>query len=146
MSPLEQEIIRRKLALIAGNLKALEPIASMSEEEYSGDFYKRKAGERILQEVIESAIDINTHVIVEKGAMVPESYFESFIRLGEMQVIPADLAVSLAPSAGLRNRLVHEYDLIEDSLVLKSMKTALVLYTRYVKEVHERLGDVYHQM
>ena len=53
MSPVEKEIIRRKLAVIIENLKALEPIASMTAREYIEDFYKRKAAERLLQELIE---------------------------------------------------------------------------------------------
>jgi hypothetical protein len=34
MSPLEQEIVRRKLAIIMENLQALEPIKAMSVGEY----------------------------------------------------------------------------------------------------------------
>ena len=34
MSPLDEEILRRKLAVILENLKALEPIENMTEEEY----------------------------------------------------------------------------------------------------------------
>jgi hypothetical protein len=47
VSPVEKEIIRRKLAVIIENLKALEPIGSMAREEYIEDFYKRKATERV---------------------------------------------------------------------------------------------------
>ena len=67
MSPIEVEIIRRKLAIIAENLNALEPIENVSREEYIKDVYKRKATERLLQELIEAAIDINTHIIVNTG-------------------------------------------------------------------------------
>jgi len=90
------------------NLKALEPIENMTKKEYIEDLYKRKATERLLQELIEAAIDINTYVIVQKGNKVPDDYYESFIKAGELKIISADLAEKLAPSAGLRNRLVHE--------------------------------------
>lgn len=49
MSPVEEEIIRRKLALIIACLNALEPIKGMSVDEYLGDLYKRKAAERLMQ-------------------------------------------------------------------------------------------------
>ena len=135
MSPLEKEIIRKKLAIIVENLKALHPIKDISSEEYLKDIYKRKATERLLQELIEAAIDINTHIIVQTGSIAPEDYYESFIKLGEMKIISVDLAKKLAPSAGLRNRLVHEYDLLDHSLVLEAVGMADELYSEYIKEI-----------
>jgi len=135
MSPLEKEIIRRKLAVIIENLKALEPIAAMTREEYIEDFYKRKATERLLQELIEAAIDINTHILVQADNTVPDDYYESFVKTGELKIISQDLAGKLAPSAGLRNRLVHEYDLLEHSLVLDAVRMAQDIYSQYVKEI-----------
>jgi len=41
----------------------------------------------------------------------------------------------LAPSAGLRNRLVHEYDRLEHQMVLEAVRSALGLYPQYVKEI-----------
>lgn len=124
MSPIEEEIIRRKLVTIVENLKALEPIANMTKREYIEDFYKRKATERLLQELIEAAIDINTYLIVQAGHSVPDDYYESFIKAGEIKIISSDLAEKLAPSAGLRNRLVHEYNMLEHSMVLDAVHRA----------------------
>ena len=42
MSPVEEEIIRRKLATIVENLKALEPIGKMTLKEYVQELYKKK--------------------------------------------------------------------------------------------------------
>lgn len=68
-------------------------------------------------------------MIVGLGATVPDSYFESFLELGSLHVMDGHLARSLAPSAGLRNRLVHEYDDIDDAIVYDSVKQAMRLYT-----------------
>jgi len=140
MSPVEKDIVRKKLAVIIDNLKALEPIKGMSMADYIEDIYKRKAAERLLQELIEAAIDINTHIIVQIGNPAPDDYYESFIKLGELKVLGAGLAEKLAPSAGLRNRLVHEYDLLEHSLVLNAVKMAEELYPEYVKKVENYLS------
>jgi uncharacterized protein YutE (UPF0331/DUF86 family) len=137
MSPVEAGIIRRKLAAIVENLKALEPIARMTQRQYLDDLYKRKATERLLQELIETAIDINTYIIVQTGQTVPDDYYESFIKAGALQVISSDLAEKLAPSAGLRNRLVHEYNRLEHSVVLDAVKKAEELYTEYVRQVKD---------
>lgn len=137
MSPVDKEIIRRKLAVIVENLDALAAIRDMTISDYITDLYRRKAAERLLQELIEAAIDINTHIIVQTGNTPPDDYYESFIKAGQLAVMPADLAIKLAPSAGLRNRLVHEYDLLEHSRVLEAVRTAEELYPVYVKEIED---------
>jgi len=139
MSPMEIEIIRRKLAVIVENLKALEPIKGMGTDEYLQDLYKRKATEKLLQELIEAAIDINVHMIVAKGYHVPDDYYESFMKAGELEIISPNLARKLAPSAGLRNRLVHEYDRLEHTMVLKAVDMAEELFPRYVKAINDYL-------
>lgn len=140
MSPIEEGIIRRKLAVIVECLKALNPIKGMALDDYIGDIYKRKAAERLMQELIEAAIDINTHVIIHTGSAPPEDYYESFIKLGEIKVISKTLAEKLAPSAGLRNRLVHEYDTLKDPIILKAIGMAEELYPKYVKEIERYIS------
>ncbi len=140
MSPIEAEIVRRKLAVMIENLKTLEPIKGMNADEYLQDLYKRKATERLLQELIEAAIDINVHMIVATGHTVPDDYYESFIRAGELKIISLDLAQKLAPSAGLRNRLVHEYDRLDHSMVLKAVNMAEELFPQYIKAINDYLS------
>jgi uncharacterized protein YutE (UPF0331/DUF86 family) len=140
VNPVEEGVIRRKLAIVVENLNALEPIKDMSREEYIRDVYKRKATERLLQELIEAAIDINTHIIVQEGLNAPDDYYESFIKFGELKIISPELAEKLAPSAGLRNRLVSEYDSLDNSIVLDAVKMAEELYPLYIKEIESHLS------
>jgi uncharacterized protein YutE (UPF0331/DUF86 family) len=135
MTPLDTDIIRAKLAVILDNLKALEPIKEMNRDEYLRDLYKRKATERLLQELIEAAIDINTHMVIGSGYTPPDDYYHSFIRAGELGFLAPGLAEKLAPSAGLCNRLVHEYDRIDHSIILKAVTMAEELYPEYVEQI-----------
>ncbi len=112
----------------------------MSHKEYARDLYRRKATERLLQELIEAAVDINLHLISQTGHSVPDDYYQSFVKLGDLKIISPELAQKLAPSAGLRNRLVHEYDAIEDGLILQSVAMAEELYAQYVKEIKDYLS------
>ena len=139
MSPLDAAIIRRKLQRITASLDGLRPIARLSLEEYRARFYERKATERLLQEAIEAALDVNAHLIAELGAEVPEEYYGGFLKVGQLGVLPTDLAGALAPSAGLRNRLVHEYETIDDAKVLASVGTLLQLYPRYIQAIESHL-------
>ena len=137
MRPLDKAVVRRKLEVIVENLRALEPVRHRKKEEYVKDIFLRKAVERMLQELIEAAIDINVHIIAESGSPVPEDYYESFISAGTIGILSPVLAEHLAPSAGLRNRLVHEYDTLDHALVLDAVKMAEELYPRYIKEIED---------
>lgn len=140
MSPVDAAIIRRKLARVVTSLDGLRPIGRLTAEEYRGRFYERKAAERLLQEAIEAALDINAHLIAELGGEVPSEYFGGFLKLGDLGIVAPELSRSLAPSAGLRNRLVHEYETLEDTKVLQSIRTLLELYPRYVQAVEAYLS------
>lgn len=139
MIPVDAAIIRRKLQHITASLEGLRPIGRLRPEEYRARFYERKAAERLLQETIEAALDINAHLIAELGAEIPEDYYGGFLKAGDLGIVPPELANLLAPSAGLRNRLVHEYETIEDAKVLGSIGTLLELYPRYVQAVEAYL-------
>lgn len=129
-------IVQRKLSVITEALSLLEPIADMPLTEYLGKVYERKAAERILQTLIDAAVDINTHLLVDAGFPPPADYYSSFVDVArKLGVLDIKLATSLAPSAGLRNRLIHEYDNIDDAIVHASMKVALKLYPDYVDAV-----------
>src|SRR5438445_6068435 len=95
--------------------------------------------ERLLQEAIEAALDINAHLIAELGSEVPEEYYGGFLKVGQLGVLPADLAGARAPSAGLGNRLGHEYETIDDANVLASVGALLHLYPRYIQAVESHL-------
>jgi uncharacterized protein YutE (UPF0331/DUF86 family) len=140
MSPIDAAVIRSKLGHIMECLEALRPLARLTLAEYRARLYERKAAERLLQEGIETALDINAHLIAELGASVPDEYYAGFGRLGELGVLARDLADSLAPSAGLRNRLVHGYAGLDDAKVLASIAVMLDLYPRYIQAVEAYLG------
>jgi len=123
VSPIDAAIIRRKLQRITGSLDGLRPIARLSLEEYRARFYERKATERLLQEAIEAALDVNAHLIAELGGEVPEEYYGGFLKVGQLGVLPADLAG--AP--------------IDDAKVLVSVGVLLQLYPRYIQAVESHL-------
>ena len=137
MSPLDREVLRRKLSRIVEYLRWLQSMRGLSLAEYKADFVRRKAVERVLQEVVDTAVDINSHLLVEGGRPAPEDLYSSFTELTQLGVLEKSLSSELAPSAGLRNRLVHAYDTIDDSVVLSAVGRAIDQYTLYVARVEK---------
>jgi uncharacterized protein YutE (UPF0331/DUF86 family) len=139
MSPLDADVIRRKLAVIVRNLRDLATVEQLSLDDYRADRFRLKGSERLLQELIEAAVDANLHLLRSAGEPTPPDYFLTFIALGRLGVISRELAERLAPAAGLRNRLVHEYDEIDDRIVLKAVGEARRDFAAYAAAVEEYL-------
>jgi uncharacterized protein YutE (UPF0331/DUF86 family) len=139
VTELDRALVRRKLTAIARNLADLAPIAMLTPSEYAADRLRRKAVERLLQEVVEAAVDANLHLLRTLGADLPTDYYTSFLAVGRHGVITPELAQRLAPAAGLRNRLVHEYDEIDDLIVLAAVGRAQRDFGDYVAAVERFL-------
>lgn len=87
-------------------------------------------------------IDINFHLITESGQVPPKDYHESFVRLSAIGVMPADHAKEMAMAAGLRNRIVHEYDEIDPERVYDALPVAvrrIPIYLDHVRRFFENI-------
>ncbi len=133
---IDSDLIARKLVILKGYVEELEPFKNVSLEEYKKDYVKKRAAERLVQLIVEVASDISAYVLVESGKAAPKDYYDSFIRAPEVGLVSQALADKLAPFAGLRNRLVHEYGDVRDDIVFKSIPTALRHYTTFISEAN----------
>ncbi|NLM98342.1 MAG: DUF86 domain-containing protein [Halanaerobiaceae bacterium] len=135
------ELVRRKLNKIIEYLEELKGIEDYSFQDYLDNYFIKRTTERLIQLIVEIATDINGHIIVDNGYLPPKTYYESFLILSELGVISREFAKEIAPSTGLRNRLIHEYEEIDDEIVYKSVSSALRLYKEYIKKVEKYLGS-----
>ena len=85
-------------------------------------------------------MDINNIIIKEKGDYPANDYYASFIKLVELGVLEEKFAYDIAPSTGLRNRLVHEYEEVDDKIVYENIDKLYDYYTDYLKAVNNYLN------
>lgn len=135
----DKELIKEKLKSIAVYIKELNPILELSFEDFSKNYRDFRAAERSFQLTVDSAVDINMLLILGKQEAPPENNFQSFIKMGELGVLDESFSKKLAPSAGLRNRLVHEYEKVDLSVFYHSLKTFVPLYFEYIKKIENYL-------
>lgn len=141
MTEVDASLVRRKLAAITRNLEDLAAIVGLTLAAYRGDRFRQKGTERLLQETVEAAVDVNLHLLRALGVPTPPDYFDSFVQVGRHGIISQALAERLAPSAGLRNRLVHQYDDIDDGIVLRAVGEARRQFAEYVAAVERHLVE-----
>jgi len=139
---LNKDFVLRKIKLVQEDLSRLEPLSHRSFEELAKDFVSYAATERLLERIVTRAIDLNRHIIAElgKGNEKVRTYEDTFSALSELGVYSRDFSLLIAPSAGLRNILVHEYDEIDPKKVYISVGKALEQYVRYCNFILEFLN------
>ena len=130
-------IVRRKLNKMIEYLGQLEEVNQYTMENYLDNFFVKRTAERLIQLIVETATDINGHLIVSSGHKPPADYYTSFIKLSDCQIVSQKFAEEIAPSAGLRNRLVHEYEEIDQSI-----QKTLASYKKYIKIIEKYLKNI----
>lgn len=139
---LNKIFIQRKIKLIQEDLEKITPLAQMPLDNLAQNAVEFAAAERFLERIITRAVDINRHIIAELGSGNEQvrQYENSFLYLSNIGVYPQEFAQTIAPSAGLRNVLVHEYDDVEQKLLYDSLHKALTQYAQYCRFLLEFLG------
>ena len=134
---IDTEFIKRKVALITEELERLKEFKDLTIDETAKDFKIQAVVERLLERIITRTIDINQHILAEKGVDIKlaRTYRETFLRLADIGVYPSEFARTIAPSAGLRNALVHDYNNIDEEILHKSITDAIVEFNEYGKYV-----------
>lgn len=136
MKKIDTVIITTRLEFITRYLENLKRFQVISWDDYYNNFDTQLITERLIQLMAQAAIDINEHILSKLNPGNSLTNFEAFIELGKYGVISPELAQQIAPSAGLRNRLVHEYDEIDPRKVFEAISSALQQYPLYVRQIN----------
>lgn len=134
--------IHRKMMNLDKYLSELVLLSRRSIEEYLEDFELRRAVERLIQVIVDALIDCNTLLLVGLGERPPIDYKESFLNLGKLKVISTQFASDLVPLTSLRNRIVHEYEEIDNKLVYASIKILLKDMKRYMSAITKYIAKM----
>ncbi|MGI9862113.1 DUF86 domain-containing protein [Moorella naiadis] len=142
MAPItdEQAIsIIRRLRFLAIELEDLKSYQEMDYFQYQSDRKSRRDAERIIENIVNAALDIAKILIAGENLEVPETYRQAFLQLGEAGIIDQELALSLAEKARTRNVLAHQYLDIKWALLKDFLTTGRDDIERFKAMVEKRL-------
>lgn len=131
----DPDVVERRLADIRLAVRRLDELGQIEVEHLNGDWRLRATVERVLTVLVEAAVKLNTHVVTSVLGQAPSDYRSSFLDAARAGAIDAELADQLAPSAGLRNILVHGYEEVDLTALAAGMSMAVSMFPRYVEQV-----------
>lgn len=136
---IDKQLIKNKLNDLRKYYEKLKSVLKEDARMIIEDDLKLYTTERLFQLIVDTAVDINTHIISESNAQVPEDYQSTFITLGENKILPMDFALKIAPSVGLRNLIIHKYGKVDLKRMIDDIKNEINDYLEYIKFVNNFL-------
>jgi uncharacterized protein YutE (UPF0331/DUF86 family) len=122
LGELDRATIERKLVLLLGYVDELQPLV-VAGRSRSSDNVARRALERLVQLIVETVMDSNGALAADGGLPPPASGRESFDAAERLRAVSPELAQRFRASyVGLRNRIVHEYETLDETLVLRAAR------------------------
>jgi uncharacterized protein YutE (UPF0331/DUF86 family) len=132
---IDAALIGRKAVLITRDLAELAPLARKALSDYLADARDELVAERLLERIIGRMIDVNYHLLTEMGHAPPADYYASFVQLTTLGVYDPEFGRRIAACAGLRNRIVHEYDEVDPSKVHDAAIAAIRDVPAYLRAI-----------
>ena len=136
---IDKAVIEKKLSILADYIRQIENM----------DFDQTSLSENIdiqqllsfrLQQAIETAIDIVTHIIAGLLLLRQETAKDAFEILEKEKIITPNLAKNMVLASGLRNIVVHGYQKIDFKRLFYDYKDDLADFRLFAKQIYEFLN------
>jgi uncharacterized protein YutE (UPF0331/DUF86 family) len=128
---IDETLILRKLAELDEYNSQVKEYGQITVAQYLDDWKVQRIVERTLQIMIETCLDIASHIIADKKLRVPMSYSDTFKVLHEEKIVSSELFSALDKMAKFRNVVVHHYEKIDAEIVVSILKKDLKDFMDY---------------
>ena len=139
---IEPTIVLSRLKFISDYLRELRRFETITLKEYLDSFDLKIISERILELIIQAALDINEHLLTKGFQVRSATNKQSFLNLGKYNIITFELAEELSLSAGVRNILAHQYLSINYELLFSHIQKTLTIYPQYISQIANYLDNL----
>lgn len=122
---IDENIIASRLAKIREYSNLLKELMKVSKEDFVNTPAHYLGAERILEVMIQSMIDIGTHIVAALLLRKAEDYHQVFDILSAEGIISKEFLPRVHGMVGLRNLLSHEYLTIDHGKLYDNIKAGL---------------------
>ncbi|MGH2633259.1 MAG: type VII toxin-antitoxin system HepT family RNase toxin [Tepidiformaceae bacterium] len=132
--------IESRLEKLDDCLNRLEAIRTVSRAEFLSDPDLQDIAARRFEVAGQCCIDLALRIISLEGAPRREGGQESLLALGQMGILHEELAQRVAPVAGFRNVLAHDYVDVDWTVVHAHLSELGVLWA-FAQSVRDWMGS-----
>ncbi len=139
---LKERIIKERVKELKEVIENLKEISQLSQDEFVSSYKHYWLAERGLQLAAEILFDIGNHILAGYYKISAKDYEDILDKLKEVKVISPNLRNRLLGLGGFRNILVHEYLIIDRNKIYDELKTGLIDFENFIKEIISWLKKV----
>ncbi len=128
---------REKILHIERRISQIEEwTLNYTDEDFIRDEKTKLAVYKAFQEIVESIMDIIAMMCKDMG-IPPKDDYTNIETVGNLGIINRELSEKLIEANGLRNRLVHHYNKLDDKIAFESIKELLEPILKFVGVVED---------
>ena len=131
----DKEVMSTLISELNNAMDALNDIISEGETEFMANRHLRGSAKYHFLVAIESVLDLSNHLITQNKWRLPEDYADTFLVMAENEVLKRDEAEHLGEMARFRNRLVHQYWRIDDTIIWEILVNDRIDIADYAKKI-----------
>ncbi len=133
MSPIDRISINDKLFRLQETTRVIGEIVAESAGGPVKDERSKSALYFNLIVSIEIILDIGNHILAESFNTPANSYKDIILGLGEKGVVPKEFSVKNRDMGDFRNKIVHDYDQIDDRKAIAYAREAPAIFKEFMK-------------
>lgn len=137
-------ISENKLEQMTRYLEKFQKFENITYEEFEAGM--NFSVERLLELLVINASDILLNLFAQLKEDMPTTLKTTFLRAGELKILPEDLAQRLSDAAGMRNLLVHAYAKIDLKIIHDSIKPVLRDFSQFVEIMSAKIALIRPQI
>jgi uncharacterized protein YutE (UPF0331/DUF86 family) len=127
--------VAQLLEHLAQYVRALQRLAALAPDELLADQDKLASAKNHFVVAIEVCIDVGNHVIAAGGFRAPRDNADTFAVLCENGLLPQVDLEKYRAMARFRNRLVHLYWEVDDSLVVDYLQSSVADLEHFARAI-----------
>lgn len=131
---MDKDLLQRKLEMLMRCLERIRSHKIETLEELESNLDKQESIILNLQRAVQICIDIGNHLLLDYS-ITPVTMADTFKRMAEKKLITETNASNMAKAAAFRNIAVHQYDILDNKIVLTIVKEHLQDFENFAKAV-----------
>jgi uncharacterized protein YutE (UPF0331/DUF86 family) len=126
------DVLLEKLSNIKNCIDRIESKKPFTLEDLKNNFDLQDIITLNLQRLIQSSVDLASHICAENNLRTPCDMADSFQVLNEATIIDKDLMGDLMKAVGLRNILVHEYSGLDWQIIYNVANSKIEPFRKFI--------------
>ena len=132
---INQEFVTKKITQGQEYLAVARGVLALSDEEILSSIKDLTLLERYFQLSVEMILDLNNHLIKEKGLDLADNLKSTFKILADNGILDKEFAQKFSDVVGLRNKIVHDYEKIDTKQFVRDFRKHNNDFDEYFRQI-----------